>query len=175
MLMNELKTLIDLCLFQAKPQDFPYSQGWMLLAGLVLWTGIFASNPDQNQNQTSLVVALIAIVHVTAYGFAVWIALRLRSKPERFVQTLTTLFGSAALLQFVNWPFVNWLVKTQDTPDAQLPLLFIFVLGIWTFAVAVNINRHAMEVTTGQSILITLGIQVFAASIVFILFGALMI
>lgn len=173
--MNELKTLVDLCLFQAKPQDFPYSQGWMLLVALVLCTGIFVSNPDQEQSQTSLVVALIAIVHVTAYGFAVWIALRLRSKPERFVQTLTTILGTAALLQLVNWPFVNWLVKAQDTPDAQLPLLIIFGLGVWTFAVAVNINRHAMEVTIGQSILITLGIQIFAASVVFILFGALMI
>lgn len=232
MVMTQLKILVDLCLFQAKPQDFPYSQAWMLLTAIVLAAGIYASNPVQDQ--TSLVVALIAIVHVTAYGFAIWGALWYRMRPDtartlaylgqaagligvvaalsgigngsqiavmailaaiflvtlsiifkslkhlphaasRFVQTISTVFGTAALLQLVNWPFVNWLIKVQDTPAAQVPLLVIFGLGIWTFAVAVNINRHAMEVTIGQSILVTLGIQVFAASVVFILFGAFMI
>ena len=171
--MNELRLLVDLCLFQAKPQDFPYSPGWMLLTATVLCAAIYVSNPAQDE--TSAVVGLIAIVHVVTYGFALWVALRMRSKPERFVQTVTTIFGSAALLQLVDWPFVNWLVKVQNTPSAQFPLLVIFGLGIWTFAVAVNINRHALEVTIGQSILITLGMQVFSALIVFILFGALMV
>jgi hypothetical protein len=232
MVMTELKILVDLCLFQAKPQDFPYSRAWVMLAAIVLATAIYVSNPVQDQ--TSLVVALIAIVHVTAYGFAIWGVLWYRMKPagarklaflgqatgligvvaalsgighgsqvaimailaaiflvtlsiifkslkelphaiSRFVQTISAVFGTAAILQLVNWPFVNWLVKVQDTPAAQVPLLVIFGLGIWTFAVAVNINRHAMEITVGQSILVTLGVQVFAASIVFILFGAFMI
>ncbi|MGA8260102.1 MAG: hypothetical protein WB783_07825 [Arenicellales bacterium] len=160
-------------MFQAKPQDFPYSQGWMMLAAVVLCAGIFASYPVQDE--TSLVVALIAIVHVAAYGFALWIALRIRSKPERFVQTAATIFGTAALLQLVDWPFVNWAIKVQGTPQAQFPLLIIFGLGVWTFAVAVNIDRHAMDVSVGQSILITLGLQVFAVLMVFILFGTLRI
>lgn len=171
--MNELKILVDLCLFQAKPQDFPYGQGWLLLTAVVLSAGIFASYPAQEQN--SPMILLIAIVHVAAYGLGVWGALRLRSMPERFVQTTTTIFGTAAILQLITWPFVNWLVGVQDTPDAQIPLLIIFGIGIWTFAVAVNINRYAMEVTVGQSILITLGIQIFTAVIVFVLFGAVMI
>lgn len=171
--MNELKILVDLCLFQAKPQDFPYSQNWMLATAAVLSLGIFISYPAQQQ--TSLIVALISIVHVAAYGFAIWGALRLRLKPERFIQTITAIFGTAALLQLVTWPFVNWLMKVQGTPDAQSPLLIIFILGIWTFAVAVNINRHAMDVGAGQSVLITLGVQIFTASIVFLLFGTVML
>lgn len=171
--MNELKLLVDLCLFQAKPQDFPYSLAWMLVAGAALSMGIYVSYPAQEQ--TSPVIALISIVHVVAYGFAIWCALRIRSMPERFVQTLTTILGTSALLQFVTWPFVNWLIKTQDTPDTQFPLLVIFVLGIWTFAVAVNINRYAMEVTVGQSIMITLAIQIITAIVVFLMFGTVRI
>lgn len=171
--MKELKILLDLCLFQAKPQDFPYSQAWLLTAAIVLSTGIFVSYPVQEQS--SIVVAWISIVHVLAYGFSVWAALRIRNKPERFVQTITTILGTSAVLQLVTWPFVNWLIKVQNTPDAQIPLLAIFGIGIWTFAIAVNINRHAMEITVGQSILITLGIQLFTASIVFLLFGAVLI
>ena len=47
--MNELKILVDLCLFQAKPQDFPYSQGWMSFTALVLATAIYISYPAQEQ------------------------------------------------------------------------------------------------------------------------------
>jgi len=230
--MNELKTFVDLCLFQAKPQDLPYSPGLLALSAVLLCTAIFVSYPVPEQ--TSLVVVLIAIVHVLAYGFAIWGVLWHRLNPAnarylgfvgqvlgligivaalsstgtgmrlgmslvlaagfllilsvvlrnldelpgataRFVQTMSAVFGTAALLQFVTWPFVNWLIKVQDTPDAQIPLLAILALGVWTFAVAVGINRHALEVTTGQSILITLGAQIFTASIVFILFGAVMV
>lgn len=171
--MKELKTLVDLCLFQAKPQDFPYSQSWMLFAAVMLCASIFISYPIQEQ--TSLVILLISIVHVFGYGLAIWSALRLRMMPERFVQAITTIFGTAALLQLVTWPFINWLLKVQGTADAQFPLLIIFFLGIWTFSVAVNINRHAMSVTVGQSILITLGVQIFTACLVFILFGTVMI
>lgn len=230
--MNELKILVDLCLFQAKPQDVPYSQGTMALVAVLLGAAIFASYPVQEQ--TALVIVLVAIVHVVAYGFAIWGALWYRMYPEqarylaflaqatgligialvmagsvagtrlgislllvagfllilslvfktlgqlahatsRFVQTVTAIFGTAAVLQFVTWPFVNWYNKVQNTPEQQIPLLAILALGVWTFAVAVGINRHALEVGTGQSILITLGAQMFTASIVFILFGAVMV
>lgn len=230
--MNELKTLVDLCLFQAKPQDFPYSQAWMGFTALLLSAAIFLSYPVQEQ--TSLLVMLISIVHVVAYGFAIWGALWYRMQPQaarylgligqvvgligivlalsgtdssirlgislvlaagfllilslifknagplphatsRFVQAVSAIFGTAAVLQFVTWPFVNWLSTVRETPDAQVPMLAILALGIWTFAVAVGINRHAMEVSIGQSILITLGTQIFTAFIVFILFGAVMV
>ena len=78
--MNELKILVDLCLFQAKPQDFPYSQGWMGFAALMLCTAIFVSYPVREQ--TSIVVLLIAIVHVAAYGVAIWGALWFRMRPD---------------------------------------------------------------------------------------------
>jgi len=171
--MNELKLLVDLCLFQAKPQEFPYSQAWMLITAVALSTGIYVSYPAQEQ--TPPAVTLISIVHVVGYGFAIWGALRIRQVPERFVQTVTTIFGTSTILQFVTWPFVNWLIKTQNTPDAQFPLLAIFVLGIWTFAVAVNINRYAMELSIGPSVLVTLAVQIFTASIVFLLFGTVML
>lgn len=230
--MNEIKILVDLCLFQAKPQDFPYSPGWTAFTALMLCTAIFVSYPVQEQ--TSLVIMLIAIVHVAAYGFAIWGALWYRMNPgyarylaflgqalgligiiialsgpetgmrlgmslvlaagfllilavtfknlgqlehatSRFVQTVTAILGTAAVLQFITWPFVNWLSKVHDTPDAQMPVLAILALGVWTFAVAVAINRQAMEVSVGQSILITLGTQIFTAAMVFVLFGAVMI
>jgi len=167
--MNKLKLLIDLCLFQARPQDFPYSQAWLAVTALVLALAIYLSFPEVDQPASR--VFPVSIVHVAAYGFALWAALRLRSRPERFVQTATTVFGTAALLQLVTTPFVGWLIEVRETPDAQLPFLIIFVLGIWTFAVAVHINRHAMDVTVGQSILITLGVQIFTVSVIFMLFG----
>lgn len=170
--MKELRILLDLCLFQAKPQDFPYSQTWLLIAAIVLSVGIFVSNPFQEQ--PSSVVVMSSIVHVLGYGFSIWAVLRMREISERSVQTITTILGTSAVLQLVAWPFVNWWIKVRDTPDALFPTLAIYIVGIWTFAIAVNINRHAMEITIGQSILITLGIQLFTASIVFVLFGVLL-
>lgn len=230
--MNEIKILVDLCLFQAKPQDLPYSPGLMVFAAVMLCTAIFVSYPTREQ--ASLVIILVAIVHVAAYGFAIWGALWYRMRPAnarylailaqaigvigiisalsgsesgmrlgmalvlaagfllilsiifknlgplehataRFVQTVTAIFGTAAVLQFVTWPFVNWLTNVEESPSAQFPMLAILALGIWTFAIAVGINRTALEVSVGQSILITLGAQIFTASIVFLLFGAVMV
>lgn len=230
--MSVMKLLIDLCLFQAKPQDLPYSPGWALLTAVLLCTSIVVSYPPSEQ--ASLIVMLVAIVHVVGYGSAIGAALWYRARPERarhlafaaqgvgligliivftgapssvrlgislllgggfllvltvvfrqlaplaqatarFVQTATAIFGTAALLQFVTWPFVDWLDKVKNTPDAQLPLLAILAVGAWTFAVAVAVNRQALEMSIGQSILVTLGAQIFAASIVFILFGAIML
>ncbi|HSH43339.1 MAG TPA: hypothetical protein VK973_14545 [Arenicellales bacterium] len=228
--MNEIKLIVDLCLFQAKPQDLPYSPGSMGFAALLLAAAIYVSNPVQEQ--TSLLAVLNSIVHVAAYGFAIWGALWLRGNPgqarylaflgqglgllgivlalsssgenlglgmslvltagvliiisivfknlgglanatARFVQTATAIFGTAAVLQFVTWPFVNWVTAAQEPPDAQLPMLAIVALGVWTFAVAVAVNRHAMEASVGQSIIITLGTQIFTATVIFVLFGAL--
>lgn len=170
--MNILKILFDLCLFQAKPQDIPFSQNILLLTALSLAVGIFLTLPPE---EVGINAVLTATVHVLAYGFAIWGALKLQNKSERYIQTMTALFGTATIFQFITWPVAQWLFQVRGTPEEQIPLLLVLILGIWTFIVAIVINKHAMEIKIGISIVITLACQMFAASMVLILFGKIMI
>lgn len=166
--MNLLKFLLDLCFFQAKPQDLPASTTFVVATTLAaIATNVLT---HREYDQMAQVVAMSA-AQVIGFGFTIWLVLRIRQHTERFAQTITAIFGASALLQLVAWPVVGWLYRVKDSPDASLPMMLLFTLSVWVLAIAVYVIKHALELGTGLSILITLGCQVFTLMVVFILFG----
>ncbi len=113
----------------------------------------------------------MSTAQVIGFGFTIWLVLRIRQHTERFQQTITAIFGASALLQLAAWPVVGWLYRVKETPDASLPMMLLFTLSIWVLAIAVYVIKHALELGTGASILITLGCQLLTLMVVFILFG----
>jgi hypothetical protein len=166
--MNVLKLLLDLCLFQAKPQDLP-SNGTLVVTATVaaIATNILTHRAD---GQIPMVVAM-STAQVVVFGFAIWMVLRWKSRVERFRQTVTAIFGTSALLQLVAWPVVGWLHQVQESADASMPMTLLFALSIWVLAIAVYVMKNALELGTGVSFLITIGCQVFTLIVVFIVFG----
>ncbi len=166
--MNFLKLLLDLCLFQAKPQDLP-ADSTLVVATTVaaIFTNILTHRAD---GQIPMVVAM-SMAQVVVFGFAIWMVLRWQSKVERFRQTITAIFGTSALLQLVAWPVVGWLQQAKEAPDASMPMTLLFALSIWVLAIAVYVIKHALELGVGASFLITVGCQVFTLIVVFMVFG----
>ena len=166
--MNFLKPLLDICLFQAKPQDLPASNTLVGIAAVAaIVTNVLT---HRSHGYTSQVIAMSA-AQVVVFGLAIWVVLRLKLKAERFPQTVTAIFGASALLQLVAWPIVGWLYRVKESPDASMPMMLLFALSIWVLAVAVYVMKQALELGTGASFLITLACQVFTLLVVFILFG----
>ncbi len=166
--MNILKTLLDLCLFQAKPQDLP-ADGRLVVATTVaaIVTNILT---HRAAGQIPMVIAMSA-AQVLVFGFAIWVALRWKSHSERYQQTIAAIFGTSALLQLAAWPVVGWLHQVKDSPDVSMPMTLLFALSIWVLAIAVFVMKNALDLGTGLSFLITIGCQVFTLIVVFMLFG----
>lgn len=167
--MGFIKTLLDLCAFQAKPQDLPASQTLVIVTGLTtIITYILAHRAFGQPGD----VIGFSVAQVVLFGFAVWAVLKLKRKPERFAQTITAIFGISTLMQLVAWPIVGWLSRVRGTPGAELPALLIMGLSIWVLAISVYVMKHALEVGIAQSLMITLGCQLFTLVLLFVLFGA---
>ncbi len=166
--MTILKLFLDLCLFQAKPQDLPSS--YNLVAATTLAAVATNILTQHAHGQGSQVIA-VSVAQVVIFGFAIWLVLRLKQKSERFPQTVSAILGASALLQLAAWPIVGWLFRVKDTPDAGIPMLLLFALSIWVLAVAVHVIKQALELGTVASLLITLGCQGFTLVLVFVLFG----
>jgi len=167
--MNLIKIFIDLCVFQAKPQDLPLSHALVLITGATtIITYVIA---HQASGQGKGIVAF-AIAQVVVFAFTIWVVLKIKKLPERFPQTISAIFGVSSLIQLVAWPVLSWLSKASGTPGAELPVLMIMGLSVWVLAVSVYVMKHALEVSLGQSLLITLGCQMLTLFLLFTLFGA---
>jgi len=153
---NFLRQLIDLCLFQAKPQDLPSAP--RLLIGTALFATAAYAVTDPTFQQASHTLGM-AIGQVALFGVAIWIVLRLRGFPERFVQTATALYGTGGLIQLLGWPIFAWMHSVDETPAAGIPFMLVLLLSVWFLAIMTMVLRNALETSVGMSLLITIATQ----------------
>lgn len=127
------------------PEDLPVSQ--RLLALLVLASigsdMILISVLPQALEGNSAAIIAIGLVVVFAWTALV---LRVAGKPERYVQTMTAIFGfqliMAPILIFSGW----FMVTSQADPAWQAPAVGLrLVVEIWALAVLARILRSATE------------------------------
>lgn len=168
--MNLLKVFLDLCLFQAKPQDLRFSYGLAIgtgLASLVSYVLVLQAIESTIFKflGKSVSVVFLATAETLVFAGTVWVVFRLRMKTERFVQSISAVFGATTAAQLLMWPVSGWLQKTQGTPEAQMPNLILLGIRIWLLVLLVSIFKESLEVKTGAAFLITVGCWVVAALI----------
>ncbi|HHM05221.1 MAG TPA: hypothetical protein ENJ19_05705 [Gammaproteobacteria bacterium] len=143
MLTGFIKAFWTICTFNSAPQNLPAS--WTLLG--ITAVGYFAVSlmiaALQLGGAHAFPAALLDVVLLSALTRAVlWV----RMFGERFVQTLTALTGTGALLGLVAVPVVAWHQRAQASgSDASLPALMLLAWMAWDLAVIAYILRHALS------------------------------
>lgn len=132
--------LLALVVLRLGPQDLPAGASPLVLA-IVLY--IAASSLSmaigQPPEHAVAVMALAALLPL----LLVRIVLILAQKAGRWVQTLTALFGSSAVLTIASLPLATVAGREEPPLIAALASLAFF---IWSFIVDAHIWRHALEV-----------------------------
>ncbi|NIR60494.1 MAG: hypothetical protein GWO02_13765 [Gammaproteobacteria bacterium] len=140
-----LERFIEVCLLRAGPQDLPASRallGLALIAYVAVLTAIGLVDLGWHNAvaRTAVDLALTAgLLHL---------ALHVRRVPARFVQSLSAIAGTGALLGAVLWPLAAW-VTSAERGDAAAALASLATLAvlIWSLVVLGHILRHALSLS----------------------------
>mgnify|MGYP006423219519 CR=1 FL=1 len=156
---------IELALLRRAPQELPASR---VLFSLLLVVGLGAE----------LLLALTAaigfgngllqsLLNLTLMLGALWVALSLFERRERFLQTATALIGVDSLITLLALLPVGLArpVNAESGLLALAGLLFLLLL-VWSITAAGHILRHAFELTLLQGVAIAIGFDVLSFVIV---------
>ncbi len=145
-----LNTLLAITLLRGRAQDLPASRA------LVLGTAFAAFATDfmlDRIHDDSFERLRFAATQTALLGAVVWLALRLRGVPERWMQTITPLFAASALINLLSFPVLALIQRDQPATDAAWALLFGFGMTVWFLAVMVRVLREALEASLALSVL----------------------
>ena len=146
---------MNICLFQARPQDLPASR--FLFIGSLLITAI-TGLPSLILATGTLGLAVVAVLMDVALTllFLRWGLYFLQLEP-RFLQSATALFGTGVIFNLVAVP-VQQTLAGAETGGGQAVvggLLFLVLLG-WNLAVNGHILRHTLSIRLAGGIAIAL-------------------
>jgi hypothetical protein len=155
MLQSVLLATLNLLLFRAGPQDFPYEPkltGWLVpLAVLINYFVLSLALPP-------ILAGAISLAVIMALSFATRLYLRTRKLEGRFIQTFHALLAVSCVMTLALMvPFSEVAPElekfaavnpgaTDPAPAIQIPAwaaLTMNLLNIWNVAVNANIFRHA--------------------------------
>jgi hypothetical protein len=161
-------SVVDIILFRRGPENLPASQ---TLLAIVVALSVLGSTAMSAVSSLPASRALLEGVIGSAVMLA-WfrIALALANKRERFLQTVTAIFGVNTLFLPAMVPLFGALLPYLEKADPNSPppaalLLITLFVGIWALVVEVRIVRAAFECPWIGAILLVVG-EFFAAGFV---------
>ena len=106
--MHFFKIILDICLLRGRAQDLPASMNlvWLTAVVSVAVNALGMPEPDLDLAQW-LFIASQAVL----FGAAVWLLLRLRGFPARWMQTVTALYAVDAVFSLLLLPFLPALME----------------------------------------------------------------
>jgi hypothetical protein len=137
------RTFLDIVLFRQGPEDLPVSQSLLFItiaANVLLGLAFDAALPRSEFNRIPLAIAEVAFV-IAWY----WALLRIARRPERFLQTVTAVFG-VSIIALPVYTLAQYLVvghKPDDLP--AYVLMFGLTIEVWLIAVNARILRSATQ------------------------------
>lgn len=148
-----IQPFINLLLFRASPQDIPASSRalkYVILACFL--TDIIGAVSLLGLNLASILSA----GQIVLYSSFIYLLLKINQKTERWLQTLTALFGVLALINIASYPFIQNLdLFSEGKLVLSSGVLIVAALQLWFFIIMARILRDAVEVTMGRAILLT--------------------
>ena len=102
--------------------------------------------------------------------------LKVKGVPERWLQTLTGIFGATTILQLLTLPLFGWQKPLVSAETGQLmltiPLMLVAAVAIWSLTVMASILRQALEIRIAGSILLVIFCQAVVLFIISLLIGS---
>jgi hypothetical protein len=166
--------LIDIVLLRAGPQDLPASNALLAfvvavnVAEMVVVTSLIPATPP------GMLVGHLVDCIVALLWFQV--AFAITKKRERFVQTMSAVFGVFALFLPALIPLAITVLPYTVTPNPALPppaipTLLGAALVVWLLIVLVRIVRAAFEWPHVAAFIFLLGLRIAATLMYLTLFG----
>jgi len=168
-----LRLFIELCLFRQPAANVPRSESLLLITvtTAVLSAAINAI-PDEGFGQG----LLLSGCQILLFSGIIWVALKIKGVPERWLQTLTGIFGATTILQLLTLPLFGWQKPLVSAETGQLmltmPLMIVAAIAIWSLTVMASILRQAMEIRIAGAILLVIFCQAVVLFIISLLIGS---
>lgn len=166
---NFVYTIIQICLFRARPQDLPASSTLLLISSTAAFIVFLVRNSLLGSNGNAIGIALVQIILLAGF---LRILVGLFSKPERWLQSTTALMGCSAVIVGLIIPLLLGNAGTDFIQEGlSLVKLGVVVTSIWYFAMMVFILRQTLEIRIALGFIIALLMELSMASILFRIFG----
>ncbi|MEE3288943.1 MAG: hypothetical protein VX249_12130 [Pseudomonadota bacterium] len=168
-----LRLFIELCLFRQPAANVPRSESLLLITvtTAVLSAAINAI-PDEGFGQG----LLLSGCQILLFSGIIWVALKIKGVPERWLQTLTGIFGATTVLQLLTLPLFGWQKPLLSAETGQLmltiPLMLVAAIAIWSLTVMASILRQALEIRIAGAILLVIFCQAVVLFIISLLIGS---
>ncbi len=168
-----LRLFIELCLFRQPAGNVPRSESLLLItATTAVLSAAINAIPDEGFGQG----LLLSGCQILLFSGIIWVALKIKGVPERWLQTLTGIFGATTILQLLTLPLFGWQKPLVSVETGQLmltmPLMIVAAIAIWSLTVMASILRQAMEIRIAGAILLGLFCQAVVLFIISILIGS---
>ncbi len=169
--MPILKIILDICLLRGRPQDLPAS--WNLFWLCMLGSMVIGYVPNIYLQGLSFAGLLLAVVHEAFFAGAVWLLLKVRNHPERWLQSMVALSAASVLLGLVRLSVLPQLpefaeffklvfeaaqqgtaMPTGPAPDIGGLALVVLTTLVWSLLIMAQVLRHAMELPYALCVLI---------------------
>ena len=140
-----------IAILQAKPEDLPGDQvAFKISLFVAVATNVVASLVLSSGNNLIIQASLDLLLA----GSLLFLALRQAKLPQRFLQTFSAYCGVTAVFNGVYIIAAVVLPARDPAADPDLITLFLeYLFLVWSVAALAHILKHALNLTTGVSVL----------------------
>ena len=149
----------QICRLKQSPEFVP-TQAWFV--AVVIVANLFCSllvSMSTNTELTLLPAATSIVVGQTTTAALIWVALNLRELGDRYVSTITALFGCDLIITAA----FGVILPLASLASSATPLVFLLFL-IWSISVAGYILHRALKTHLAIGIVVALGISVMSVA-----------
>lgn len=152
-LMKLIRTLTDICLLRAGPEDLPASPIlFRALLAVYFALGIVVNQLQSTLHDSVLLTGIELIVML----FVVAILLHARRLSARYQQTISAMAGTGSLFAILALPLLSVIAGSEaDFDVSPIIMALLVVLMLWSLLVTAHIFRRALDVGPGQAVIIT--------------------
>ena len=166
-----IEPFLKLLLFRAGPQDVP---PLMPVFKIAIFSCFLTDVLGAMKTLGPGMSVFLSAGQIALLAGCVYLLLKFNQKSERWLQTLTAIFGTLAIINLASYPFIQNLQLLKGGQLVLTPgIMFVGILQLWFFVTMSRILRDALETRMSRAVLFTFLIINFVPIILSMFVGAL--